>query len=378
MSDAPTSAAEPPRLTVVQFVDADVLDRLGNWLRFLQLGLTDELVRTVWAAPTGVSIDPWIGGAVAVSYDVPRWPSRARGAARLVESLRQALAETEEAIIVHTWSASLGRLAVNVADALDAPATISLSRADEVAPARALLPRGVGVIAASAALLNHLQPADARTRLRLRSVRIGVPPGDSRARFRGADDPAVLLCRGPWSSAAPVLPLLGAVAHVVETGRDLMLFFIEAGPAESVLRELARRHGLQTRVTFADRVDAVVAMRGADVWCLPEPPLACGTAALEAMAHELVVLAPSGGIEDALIDGETAVMYPPGDQHRLRERLLRIVERPDEARQLAQTARAHVMQHHSLSKSVAGIVACYREWSLARRDIPFRAGPEGL
>lgn len=376
MSDAPASAAEPPRLTVVQFVDADVLDRLGNWLRFVQLGLTDEFVRIVWAAPAGLNIDRWIGGAIALSYNVPHWPSRSRGVARLLDTLRQSLADSDGSIVVHAWSATLGWLAADVADALDAPAIITLSRADEVTPARSLLPRGVGVVATGASLMNNLQGKDTRSGSRLRLVRAAVPPGEFRTRFRGPDDPAVLLCRGPWSNAAVVFPLLSAVAHAVDSGRDLMLFFIEAGPAEPALRDLARRHGLQTRVTFADRVDVVVAMRGADVWCLPEPPLACGTATLEAMAHELVVLAPTGGIEDALIDGETAVIYPPGDLPRLRERLLRIVDRPDEARQLAQAARAHVVQHHSLSKSIAAIVACYREWALARRDIPFRTAPE--
>jgi glycosyltransferase involved in cell wall biosynthesis len=98
------------------------------------------------------------------------------------------------------------------------------------------------------------------------------------------------------------------------------------------LRRLARRHGVEDRVTFTGRVarEAVPALiRSADaVACVPwyEP---FGIVPLEAMACGVPVVASAvGGMIDTVVDGVTGAHVPPRDPDALATALRRLLDRP--------------------------------------------------
>jgi glycosyltransferase involved in cell wall biosynthesis len=65
-----------------------------------------------------------------------------------------------------------------------------------------------------------------------------------------------------------------------------------------------------------------------------------GLVAREAMAHGRPVVATRvGGLADAIADGETGLLVPPGDVAALRGAIVRLLEDPELRRRLGDAAR---------------------------------------
>ncbi|MFD6136088.1 glycosyltransferase family 4 protein [Isoptericola sp. NPDC056618] len=150
--------------------------------------------------------------------------------------------------------------------------------------------------------------------------------------------------------------LLDALALLVEAGREVHLDLVGSGPQEAELRDRAAALGLlrcgAEHVTFhgplpQDRVRDVVAR--AAVFAAPCVLGADGnrdglpTVLLEAMALGTpVVSTPVTGIPEAVRDGATGRLVPPGDAPALAAALGALLDDPGEAARLADGARAHI------------------------------------
>jgi D-inositol-3-phosphate glycosyltransferase len=105
-----------------------------------------------------------------------------------------------------------------------------------------------------------------------------------------------------------------------------------ADPANQVLAALARQLGVAERITFTGEVSRThlpALLRSADLllsgaW---EDPF--GTVALQAMACATpVAAAPVGIVGDAVIDGTTGILVPPGQPSELARRIRRLLASP--------------------------------------------------
>jgi glycosyltransferase involved in cell wall biosynthesis len=82
---------------------------------------------------------------------------------------------------------------------------------------------------------------------------------------------------------------------------------------------------------------------------------------LEMMAMGKCVIATrTRGQTDTIIDGETGVYVPPGDRPALRAAIVRLLERPDEAKRIGNAARAFVEREASLELFVSRIAETVR------------------
>lgn len=108
--------------------------------------------------------------------------------------------------------------------------------------------------------------------------------------------------------------LLDALA-CLESGSRPMLWIAGDGPERGALEERARARDLGPRTRFLGRRDDVAdLLAAADVLALPSHKEGLGVAALEGMAAGLPILASRvGGLADAVQDGRTGVLLPPGD-----------------------------------------------------------------
>jgi glycosyltransferase involved in cell wall biosynthesis len=86
-------------------------------------------------------------------------------------------------------------------------------------------------------------------------------------------------------------------------------------------------------------------------------------AVIEAQAAGVPVVATAvGGIRETVVDGETGFLVPVGDAEALAERILHVLEHPDEARRVADEARRRV-QAFSEERMVAETLALYERLS---------------
>lgn len=133
------------------------------------------------------------------------------------------------------------------------------------------------------------------------------------------------------------------------------------GEEESRLREEARRLGVSGRLHLLglrDDVDRV--LRAADVFVHPSRLEGLPLAILEAMAAALPVVASRvGGIPEAVIDGETGVLVPPGEPGTLAEALRSVLLVPGRAAALGAAGRARAERHFSIEAMISAYRSLY-------------------
>lgn len=158
----------------------------------------------------------------------------------------------------------------------------------------------------------------------------------------------------------------------IHTAVEAVALLQEAPPARAVhltilgsgqheyerrLRDMVTRFELDGRVDFRPRIrrhEMPEVLRTFDVLLLPsiwEEPLA--RQMQEAMASGLVVLGTStGGTGELLIDGETGLVFPPGDAVALAECIRQVAANPGLAGELASTAREVVVEKFSMTRMI--------------------------
>ncbi len=188
----------------------------------------------------------------------------------------------------------------------------------------------------------------------------------ARAGF-GLDDTAwVLLAVGALEARKGHDVLLDALARLPDP--RLVVLVAGDGSQRNALQARAERHGLGARVRFLGRVDDVAAvLAAADVAVMPSRQEGLGVAALEAMATGLPVIASRiGGLPEAVVDGETGCLVPPGDVAALAAAIAGLAADPERARRLGAAGQARVQAGFTMAAMARGTLAVYRELVEAR------------
>jgi glycosyltransferase involved in cell wall biosynthesis len=173
------------------------------------------------------------------------------------------------------------------------------------------------------------------------------------------EDATVCLFIGRLTADKGVLDL--AQAFAASGNENLKLWLILAGPDEdgiapalrsALAGDVARRmliHG------FTSAPEHYLA--AADFLCLPSYREGFPMVILEAAASGLPSIGSHiYGVSDAIIDGETGLLVPPGDAAKLAAAMSRLAADEDLRRRLAAAARARVEKEFLQAKVVAGYV----------------------
>jgi glycosyltransferase involved in cell wall biosynthesis len=168
---------------------------------------------------------------------------------------------------------------------------------------------------------------------------------------------------GPLEAVKGFPFFLGAAARVLATGRDVEFVIAGAGPEEDNLRRLARELGVTEHMTFVPNLlDFSDALQAMDIFCLPSLQQGIGTIMLEAMALGRPVIATRvGGVYRVVRDNETGLLVPPSDSARLADRILELLNNPEQARRIGNAAREEVHREFSVEQMVQQTAAVYRE-----------------
>ena len=140
---------------------------------------------------------------------------------------------------------------------------------------------------------------------------------------------------------------------------NVRLALVGSGPAESVLRE--RFKGTRTVFTgYMSGTELAAAYATADVFAFPSDTETLGFVAMEAMASGVPpVGARAGGIPDVIRDGDTGLMFTPGDLGDLTEKLAVLLTDPALRDRLGAAARRD-MERYGWRSATEGLVDFYR------------------
>lgn len=331
------------------------MERL-NWHLAAELAMTCE-VRVIGPAgaaahaPTGVTV-----------HEAPLQPLRAFlwNAARLARDE----ARTWRPDVVLAGSGLTAPLALWAARACGARTAAYVHGLDLVVPHpvyralwRPALRRIDTVIAnsrATAALAEGMGIAPARITIVHPGVELPAPDAAACARFRAAHgipaDAPLLLSVGRLTARKGLLEFVRDVLPRIAAQRpDVLLTIVGDAPAHALyaqaqtpaaIQAAADAAGVGTRVRFLGKLfgqDLADAYFAADIHTfpirdLPNDPEGFGMVAVEAAAHGLPTVAyATGGVVDAVSEGASGRLVPPGDAAAFAQAVLNLLTTPPEA-----------------------------------------------
>ena len=204
-----------------------------------------------------------------------------------------------------------------------------------------------------------------------------IPCGVDTNRFRPAENGG---WRGQNGVAPPDRPLIVSVArHVPVKNLGLLLqscallrdrgtrfrcVMVGDGPLRSELEERRRRFGLAELVEFAgalEQSEVLTWWQRATVAVLTSENEGMPVCLMEAAACGVPAVATRvGGVPELVQDGVTGLLIHPGDADALTAALARLLENPQLAARLGQTARERAEEQFSIRRQVE---ALRRLWS---------------
>lgn len=156
--------------------------------------------------------------------------------------------------------------------------------------------------------------------------------------------------------------LIEAAAPVVARHPDLHILLVGDGELRDALRAQTREAGLEGHIHFlGSRHDVPELLAASDCFVLPSLWEGLSMALVEAMAASLPVIATAvSGTNQVMVGGETGLLVPPGDSHRLAEAMLAMLADPARASAMGAAARLRVESYFSARKQAEDHIALYR------------------
>lgn len=205
-------------------------------------------------------------------------------------------------------------------------------------------------------------------------------PGAGEWRHRlGLDGRRVLLSVTRLMARKGIDTALEALARLAAERPDLAYVVAGDGPERARLERLAAELGVAERVHFLGAVDDAelpALYAAADVFVLPvreEPDddevEGFGIVFCEAAAAGIPVVAgDSGGVADAVRDGETAFLVPPRDAAATADALARLLDDDTLRRTMGRAGRCAVEAYYNWDRAAAEVWAILEEVAGRRRD----------
>jgi glycosyltransferase involved in cell wall biosynthesis len=171
--------------------------------------------------------------------------------------------------------------------------------------------------------------------------------------------PPVIVSVGRLAAPKDPLTLVAALARLPAGAFRAVL--VGGGPQHADVAAAVRRAGLDDAVELIGNRDDVPALLAvADLFVLASRSEGLPMSVLEAMAAGLPVVASAvGGVAEAVVDGETGLLVPPGDAKALADSIGRVLADPQLRRAMGSAGRARAAAHFELGRFRAAHVALY-------------------
>lgn len=211
---------------------------------------------------------------------------------------------------------------------------------------------------------------------RLKVIPNGIAPGPwmvdapSEEGGRGTGEQCTAVMVGRLHEPKDPITLVNAWARV---GASRRLLLVGDGPMRPGVEALILKQGLEGRVAvLGARDDVPVLLRSVDVFVLSSRWEGMPLAVIEAMMSGLPVVATDvGGVSEAVVDGETGFLVPPGNSDALAVALDRLLADPALRRRMGDAGRRRALEHFTEESMLTDTAAVYeRALSGLNRTMP--------
>lgn len=156
---------------------------------------------------------------------------------------------------------------------------------------------------------------------------------------------------------------LRAAQRVAEKVPDAAFIIAGEGELKDATQELARTLGIAERTFFIGRCQDVASVLSiSDVCVLSSRSEGFSNAILEYMAAgRPVVSTDVGGAREAIVNGETGYLVPPGDHERMGDHIASLLLYPEKARSMGERGQQVVNEKFSSLKQLQNVESLYNE-----------------
>ena len=231
--------------------------------------------------------------------------------------------------------------------------------------ARALARRAAAIVAPSTKTATDVAGFLVRQASEIHVIENGAPPSELLAvPPLPALPPIRFLFAGRLVAEKAPDVAIRATGLLAARGIDIKLEVAGAGPDRSQLEDLADRLGIASRVEFPgslSRGRLALAFHAASAILVPSivPETFSQVAAEAALAGRPAVASRIGALPETIVDGETGLLFPPGDVEALASWMLNLAETPGRARQLGEAGRVRAQERYTLGMMTSRYEALY-------------------
>lgn len=191
------------------------------------------------------------------------------------------------------------------------------------------------------------------------------PDPDARSKVRQnagiAQDAVVILYVGRLNVDKGMLDLAQAFDKAARQNANVELLLVGAEEDVSFARMQEICESVRNRLHYISfTATPELYMAAADIYCLPSYREGFGMTAIEAAACAVPAVATQiYGISDAVADGKTGLLFPPGDGEALASALLELATENDKRQQMGNAARIRALELFSSERVVGETVRLY-------------------
>jgi glycosyltransferase involved in cell wall biosynthesis len=331
------------------------------YLHHLLLGLADESIQVLLVCPPGCDVDSVIAPGVEVichpAIDLPLVQRQNKNI--LLEKL-----EKFKPTVLHCLCETQAILTKKLALHLSLPYVLTINS----------LRKKLGQLSFSSTwLAKVIVPAQTvasdvvkfypKLSSRIEQLNFGTFVAETVGCFSEPTEvTGLLLARPPDGDEAALEKVLAAVKHLTIDGYEFVLAIIGSGRDERGLRKLLRAMELSQMATITPKLNPVPSLLAAgDIFIRPKPVDFFDPFLLEAMSIGSALAACKGGVDDLIIDGETAAVFEHEDELSIYTSLKRLLDSHEFAQHLAANARQFIRDNCSVSKMIGGILNIYHQ-----------------
>jgi glycosyltransferase involved in cell wall biosynthesis len=170
----------------------------------------------------------------------------------------------------------------------------------------------------------------------------------------------------PWKGQDRFLRILIRVVEAMPEARSIVVggspFGVDDGYASS-LHHQVEKLGLREHVVFTGQLDDVrPALSVMDVFVHPGDPEPFGLVNIEAMAMAKPVVAfAHGALPEIVVDGQTGILVPPGDEVAMAESIVGLLGDPQKRALMGRAARERVIERFTIERVVKQVSTILEE-----------------